>query len=233
MKKITLLIFFLIFNGCFPSSNFVYNLNSSRVLDPQLKNLKVAVLPFEDHRDFTNRVAGLRFFIPGVLYGFQDYSRINEVEANGIPLFKFKPTEDLAKALTKELIHNKIFHEVFYISPMKKIADVDFYIKGEIHSTKFFRKFYSYGVSIYFTPLWFLGFPAKQVKIYLSLNIKLIRADTQKEVWSYEINREWKKLIGAYYNIGDDHDGYSIILQEEYKKLIFKLNEDIKAGLLD
>lgn len=232
-KLITLLFFLVILTGCASKASFVYNANSKQVNDPKRTDLNVAVLPFDDLRENKNLNYGLLYLLPGMPFGFVNYDRLDS--ANGFlthSSYHFEPSEDFPKALIKELELNEIFNEVFFTF-RKNEPDVDLYIKGEIHNTKYKAKVFTYGLSVYGSVLWLIGLPAGQAKNNLSLKIKLIQADTQKELWSHEVKGEWKKTIGYYYNWGDEFDGYPLILNDGYRKLITKLNKAINEGLLE
>ena len=234
MKSLKLLLLIVVsinILGCVIPFKYYTN---PKYLEAEKKQLKVSILPFEDHRSEVNRNAEGKLLIPGKLYGFHDYEKIDEIDY----LFTFQPKIDFAKALTNELKENELFHEVFFVPNYEpefvlKLSDSDYHIKGEIRSTRFIRKYFSYGLSVFGTCLWLFGLPAKQSKIFLSLKIRLIRVNDNKEVWSHDVYGEWKKIIGIYYNSNRDYDGYVHILKDEYKKLIIKLNEDIKSGILD
>lgn len=93
----------------------------------------------------------------------------------------YKPTEDFPKALAEDLRNTRLFSDVFF--DFRRDSG-DYAVKGKIISTKYVGRIISYRLRIYGPDLWFFGFPATWTQNELSLELTLLDAKTEKNLFS-------------------------------------------------
>jgi len=212
-------------------ATYTYKAGPDLKLQASQKPLRVAVVPFKDLRGKENsawRVDRLKFYIPLVPYVPVKYERPGlAVGYIAYVAYHFRPTEDLAKSVVKELETNDLF-EAFLVSTAGDQPNVDFFLTGEIHDTTYSSKMISYGLSIFGPLLWLVGLPAGTVQNSLSLDLTLRTAPDGETVWSHRINGDWSKSISPYYNIYAEFDGYPIIMQAGLREGIKDLAAELQ-----
>jgi len=212
-------------------ARYVYTAGPDLELQSPEQPLRVAVVPFKDLRGKENsswRATRLKFFIPLVPYVPSEYERPGiAVGYVSYLTYHFRPTEDLAKSVVAELEANDLFEAVL-LSTSGDPPNVDFYLTGEIHDTTYSSKMISYGLSIFGPLLWLAGLPAGTVQNSLSLDLTLSTAADGEAVWSHRINGDWSKLIGPYYNVYAEFDGYPIIMKAGIREGIKDLAAELQ-----
>jgi hypothetical protein len=239
MKKLTLFMVVVIISltvgGCAKRAAFMYN--PSEKVPGEVKNaplpLKVSVTPFLDARGQNNTSYLPLDLIPLVPYASLHYDRPDA--SNRFiyhAAYNFRPSEDFARAVVDEMKQNHFFEEVF-LTQREREPGVDLTVTGKIISTRYNAKVLSYGLSVYGRLLPLLGLPIGTTQNSISLILEMKRASDGVVVWSYEVNGEWGKTVGIYYNWAADFDGYPLILREGLHAGMEKLADDLRTKELD
>ena len=239
IKKLLLftliLTFSLAYSGCAKWATFMYS--PSEKVASELKNgplpLKVSVTPFLDARGQENTNYLPVGLIPLVPYAAIHYDRPDA--ANWFiyhAAYIFWPSDDLAKAVVYEMKLNHFFEDVLF-TPREREPGVDLIVTGKIVTARYDAKVFSYGLSILGRLLPIIGLPIGTTQDTISLLIEIRRASDGVVVWSHEVNGEWNKTVGIYYNWAADFDGYPLILREGLHKGMEKLADDLKTKELD
>lgn len=190
-------------------------------------NLTVAVVPFTENRlDVNKSTRFYRYLIPLVPYGTAKYERPEEARIfNTVDEFKSNIRENLTKILFGELKRSKIFNNVIYTSKTEGV-NADLILGGEVNSTLYEGKTYSYGVSFLGPVLWLVGLPAGSSYNKLNLTLHLKQSNSDELIWSYTFNKEKTVLQGLYYNRGRDNN-YINLMQDGMREII----EDLRQKL--
>lgn len=187
--------------------------------------ISVTVIPFTDKRIKANMYgSAYRYLIPLVPYGTIRYERPEEAKMfncpeearmfNGSSELKFNMVESLAKAVFEDLEREKIFSKVVF-SPGPKEAETDLILSGDVNSTLYEGKTYSYGISFLSPILWSVGLPAGSSYNKLNLTLYLKKRDTNELIWTYVLSSEKSVMQGLYYNRGENVNNYVNLLKEE------------------
>jgi hypothetical protein len=187
------------------------------------------VLPFADKRSNDNTNATLIYMIPLVPYGYADFSIPESItmHANSGLWINFNPKEDFAKAAAEELNSTKILKEAFFSTSSK---DSDYYISGEILSTDYHSKLFSYGLSVYGPILWLIGLPASYVANDLEVKLSLIDTKSKKVIFSKSYKADHYSKVGWIYFLPNDFK-YSEMLAALYKQFLTDLLSDKSIAL--
>ncbi len=205
--------FGLLLTGCSTKAGWQYQPSATRVAATPVP-ATVAVEHFEDQRGTENS----RYFwvcaIPLVPYCTADYKRPEN--ANGFlteAAYNFRPSDDLAQATAAELRQAGLFREV-YLTDRPSDPNAQLLIRGNIISTDWDGKAYSYLVSGYSFVFYLLGLPMGSVQDTLSLKLELVDNSNGQVLWTHEITQSYEKTEGLYYNYAEDfgypqmfHDG--------------------------
>jgi hypothetical protein len=226
MKKIliSIIIFALLNIGCASQKAWIYDTNNYSSLSTQI-NKKVAVLPFKDSRENKNSNKMGLGFIPLFPYGWMNFKA---PEGSQLHMFtglwtNYNPKEDFSKALAEELASTNIFKEAYF--DFKK-GESDLVIKGEILSTDYKSKLYTYGVSFFAGYLWIVGFPTGSASNDLSVELSCIDAKTEEVLFSKKYHAEKYSKVGWIYVMPNDFN-YSKMLKEIYKDFVADLRMQV------
>lgn len=185
----------------------------------------VAVPRFKDTRpnENTNKLALSE--LPLMPFGWADASAPESFR----PAFKYRPTDDFAKAVVEELQATGFFKEVFFT---ERESEGDLILRGEIKSTHFNQKILSYGLSGFATLLWTVGLPAGTVSNELHVRLSVEDKTTRAVLWQNEYKREYDGTFWIYsipplfqYDIL-----YTEILKQAIEEMSAELRKD-KSGL--
>lgn len=238
MKKlIAFCLISLLLTGCGTTAKFVYPSNRKNLVQLCEKpkyNLSVAVLPFEEERLDRNSFAGFYLYlIPLVPYGIIKYERPDAARMfNTIGEFQFDVSEDVAKAVVTSLRHSNLFKDVFFTFGGEK-KNADLIITGNVLSTFYEGKTYSYGLSIYGPLLWFVGLPAGSSYNKLSLKISLNKAEAEEPIWEYSFAKDKRIIQGLYYKWGYDVKSYTTLMEEGMNEAIKDLDRKLSRLKLE
>ncbi len=239
MKKmfvIPILLFCLLITGCGTYAKFTYPSDFNKLIQlyekPKYK-VNVGVLPLDDKRLNVNNFGGyFLYLVPLMPFGSAQYTRPDSARMfNTIAEFDFNPPEDLAKAIVTSLRRSNLFENVYFTYGGE--SEPDLLMKGNIVSTDYEGKIYSYGLSVFGPLLWFFGLPCGSSFNQLNLELFLNKSDTKELIWDYSFNKEKRVVHGLYYYFGHDAKGYSEILEEGMNEAIKSLDERLRATPLE
>jgi hypothetical protein len=187
------------------------------------------VLPFEEKRGDNNNFAGFfLYMVPLFPYGTITYERPDAAEMfNTVQKFDFNVPEDLAKAVATSLRRSNLFKEVFF--SFGDTANADLIVTGEVESTLWRGKTYSYGLSIYGPMLWFIGLPSGSAYNQLNLKMGLKRKGEPENMWEHSFNKEKLIVQGLYYRWGHDVKQYSSLMEEGMNEAVKSLDEKLST----
>lgn len=175
------------------------------------------MLPFSDKRSNENSDRYNLYLIPLMPFGYQDLSSPESVpvHANSSLWMNYNPKDDFAKAMAEELNSSGLVDEASFANSNR---GYDYYIKGELISTEYKGKLFSYGLSIYGPILWVI-LPATHVANDLEVRLSLIDTKSQKVVFAKNYKSEHYSKIGWIYNLPNDFR-YPEMLAGLYKDFI-------------
>lgn len=190
----------------------------------QRRALNLAVVPFAEKRGELKSYGGVyKYLIPLVPYGTIRYERPDEAKMFNIQNeFEFNMSENLLEILITAVRNSSLFGEVI-LTPTPSASRADVILSGDIHSTLYEGKTYSYGISFLGPALWCFGLPAGSSHKRLSIELYLKRIDTGEVIWSYSLNKEKTLVQGLYHNWGKDVNSFANLMQEGVKEAIASL----------
>lgn len=193
-------------------------------------DISASVVPFEEKRGiYRNFGSGYHYLIPLVPYGTIRYDRPDEARMfnrlEEAMLFKnINMSERLSRVVFNKLEHQKIFSNLdFVVEPDK--PNTELILTGELYSTLYEGKTYSYGVSFLGPVLWCFGLPAGSSYIKLDLTLYLKKRSTNEVLWTFNLNKSKTNIQGLYY--GKDISTYISLLAENIDSVI----NDLKLKL--
>lgn len=195
--------------------------------------LKVAITPLSDSRGHDNTNYGPLHLIPLVPYATRHYDRPDAANRFiSAAAYNFRPSEDFARAVADEMKQNRLFEEVF-LTQREHEPGVDLIVSGNITNTLYNGNIITYGLSVFGPWLWLTGLPVGTVQNTVSLTLEMDRTSDNAMVWSCEVNGDWGKTVGYYYNWASDFDGYPLILSQGLHSCMEKLAKDIRTKDLE
>ncbi|WP_282755498.1 hypothetical protein [Desulfuromonas thiophila] len=222
--------------GCGTTAKFIYPADGRDLIgfsDGPAYDKKIAVTPFEEMRGDTNQ-SGTYFLylIPLMPFGYGEYERPDAARMfNSISEFDFEASDDLAKAAAYSLRKSGLFRDAFFTFGGDK-DQAQLLLEGEILSTTYKGKLWTYGLSVYGPLLWFFGLPAGTSANELELALKITDLTTEKVVWEKQYALNHKIVQGLYYKLGHDVRGYPYLMQEIMNDAIEDMNREFqKQGL--
>lgn len=231
-KLITALLALSLLSGCGTTAKFIYpakGRNLVRFSDGPAYQKKIAVIPFEDMRGDKNLMSTcFLYLIPLMPFGWVEYERPDAArEFISIAEFDFNMSEDLAKAAAYSLRKSGLFSDAFFTFGGDK-EKAQLLLEGEVFSTIYNGKVYSYGLSVYGPVLWFFGLPMGSSRNDVVLNLKLTDLISKKRVWEKNYNLTRKIIQGLYYHYGHDVKGYTYLMQKIMNDAIEDMNRELQ-----
>ncbi|WP_019865152.1 hypothetical protein [Methylovulum miyakonense] len=228
LLAITLLV---ALQGCGTTAKFVYPADVKDVRhigDTFLPQSKVAVTPFKEKRGDENQSGTYwLYLIPLMPYGYGTYQRPEAARMfNTISEFEFNVSEDLAKASVYSLKEAGVFQDVFFTFGGDK-DKADYLLEGEVLSTDYEGKLWTYGLSVQGPLLWLVGLPVGTSKNVLDIGLKLTNLHTNAVVWHKEYKKDTDITQGLYYKDGYDARGYTYLMQDIMNEAV----EDIRQAI--
>jgi hypothetical protein len=224
---LTIFIAFFIFSCSTPKS-WVYknnNVEFSGKKQFKYRNSSVVVKEFEDVRADKNSNNAMLYLIPLFPFGYQNFDtpESSSMHINSGPWNNYRPSEDFAKALAKELESTETFKEVYFSNRSK---DADYRVKGKIISTKYKGKMFSYGFSVYAAFPWLIGLPASSVSNELEVELSFIDNRRNKTIYSNRYKLKTGNKVSWIYAMKSDFE-YPNLLRNIYKKFLTDLSNEI------
>lgn len=188
------------------------------------RQLNLAVAPFAEKRGELQSYGSVyKYLIPLVPYGAIRYERPDEAKMFNIKNeFEFNMSENLLEVLIAAVRNSSLFGEVI-LTPTPLASKADLILSGDIHSTFYEGKTYSYGISFLGPALWCFGLPAGSSHKRLNIELYLKKIDSGEVVWSYNLNKEKTLVQGLYHNWGKDVNSFANLMQEGVKEAIADL----------
>ena len=234
MKRLlAVLVVALTTASCGTTAKFVYPANPTdlvKITDMPKYNFRVAVLPFEEMRENKNQAATAWIgMIPGAPYGFVNYERPDAADNFfTVRKFEFDVSEDMAKAVVSSLKRSGLFKDVFFSFGGDR-ENADLIIQGEVNSTLYRGRQYTYCLSFFGPVLWSIGLPAGSSNNQLDFVMDLKDRRTGKLLWKYQSRNETSVTHGYYYNWGHDVQGYAQLMQDGMNNAVQKLDRAMAA----
>lgn len=212
-------------SGCSGQKSWVYRANSFGT-PAVTSDKKIAVMPYGDSRPSENNNFWAMYLIPAAPFGWQSYNTPEgaSMHMNSGLWVNFKPTEDFPKALAEDLRNTHMFSDAFFDY---RRESGDFAVNGKILNTKYNSKIFSYCGSVYGPDLWLVGFPATWTENQLSVELSLVDAKTQKELFDKIYTAKPRSNVNWIYYLNSDFN-YGEMLAELNKQFC----EDIQPILL-
>ena len=215
----------LVLSGCM--GRFNYQVPKNAPVADKTYDCTVRVDPFNDDRPKIGGTGPMWLYtVPGVIYGYGFYNRPEDGHFYlGIAGFKFKPKDQLAQAAQKSIKHADIFKKAYMKNHNWEEPDLVF--TGNIKSTKFKERMYSYGLSVFGPLLWLLGAPDGWTDNHLKIQFILKQPGSESFIWKYTGSDSVSRVHWFYYQ-GQDVKGYVPAMQHIMANAIDNLQESLK-----
>jgi len=227
-KTLLTLVALVLLSSCTNNKGWVYKTNNydknnDVAAKTSLKNKTIAVGSFADKRDSVNKDFIEFYAIPLMPFGYQNLNSPETTirHANSSLWINFNPKDDFAKALVAELNESEIFKEALFL---ESSTGHDYKIKGELVSTYYNSKLFSYGLSIYGPVLWLVGLPATTVSNELEIKLSVINVKSGKNIFTKHYKADKYKKLGWVYSLPNDFN-YSEMLKMLYKDFMSDLQK--------
>ncbi len=215
-------------SGCLGNRNWQYPPSASGTYLENRATValeaKAIVFPLEDLRGTAVQEDYWKAAIPLVPYGDTIYERPEAAESpEQVDILRFEPSQDFAKAIAAEISQAGIYSSVTYAKDVQQaVADVAF--RGQLRSTKWKRRLYTYLLGPVGTIFWMLGMPMSETTTDLELDLRLTPLnDPTKVLWNMTMNFEGKQFDSPYYGLEDAVESYPLALQEALKPAVADL----------
>lgn len=214
----------IILSGCY-SEQFGYPSDGSPMTEVSLTpftNKTVEVLPFKDSRPIKSNINMYPLWlVPGFPYGYGVYEHPEKADFfTSISDYKFNPTKDLARAASTSFQLSNLFKNVQY-SNTPGDYKADYTMKGEIHSTQYTGRRFSYCSSFLTVIWWTLGVPLGTSYNHVAFMVYL--EDKNGEIiWQYAGDRE-DHTVDWMYNPYDDCSMYPELTNQILNEAVMDL----------
>lgn len=168
----------------------------------------VAVPPLTDRRGNVSKNRTGLIFVPLVIYATAIDDRIEKGPAwgtknqYGYPK-GFAPAYFLQGSLAQELQQSRLFQNAVPAANEQQAQYADLVLKGELLSTRFTTKGWTYGLSAFALYSFYLfGLPTCTTAQELTLKLELLRPGSSKPLWSGMASEKMTGSAGIYYLSG-------------------------------
>ncbi|HEY6417730.1 MAG TPA: hypothetical protein VIX59_01900 [Candidatus Binataceae bacterium] len=217
----------LALQGCVSNAGWNYTPNPPQ-LAPMQVPVNLAVEQFQDQRGKENSTYRWLCLIPLVPYCEANYDRPDT--ANGFltaSSYNFRAGADLADATATELRQTNLFPHVSVISvgadPGQQLL-----LRGAVMNTEWHGTVYSYMLGPYGGLLWIFGLPVGAVHNTLKLKLELVDPASGRVLWSDDVNQDYAKTVGYYYNFGQDF-GYPQMFSDGIRSAVASLETYVSS----
>lgn len=214
------------------SEQFGYPSDGSPMTEVSLTpfvNKTVEVLPFKDSRqhDSNTNMYGL-WLVPGFPYGYGIYEQPEKAGFfTSISKFKFDPAKDLARAASTSFQLSNLFTNVLYSNEPGDFK-ADYTMSGEIHSTQYTGRRFSYCSSFLTVIYWTLGSPLGTS--YNRMAFTLFLKDKNGNVlWQYSGDKD-DYTVDWMYNPYDDCSKYPLLTNQILNEAVMDLYYKVRAN---
>jgi hypothetical protein len=203
-------------SGCMPAFQWAYRADPPTGAEPAADRTLV-VLPLSDAREGSNSVMLVMLYVPLCPYGWVDMP----VPDPGGLSFR----EELAKAMADELQASGVFREAFF-SPRTQPGDL--VLRGNLRSSRFNTKYFSYGLSGYGTILWLIGLPQRTTSNELWIEMQIEDPASKTVLWKGEYRRKKSELSWMY--VQDSGFYYHLLLKGVMREAIPSMRAKLSAA---
>lgn len=204
-------------------------LKASGLKHDEKDRLVVAIVPFAEKRGEAKSYGSVyKYLIPLVPYGTIRYERPDEARMFNIQdEVEFNMSENLLKITAGGVKESGLFDNVIIThTPLESKADL--ILSGDIYSTLYEGKTYSYGISFLGPALWCLGLPAGSSYKKLGISLYLKKTDTGETVWSYDLNKEKIVIQGLYRNWGKNMNSFVGLMEEGIEEVVADMRSKLR-----
>lgn len=215
----------LLLAACSSPRQWQYSVESSPLTPQPVLAKTVAVPPFRDSRPDENEAALSMYLIPLMPFGWVDLS-IPETgggKLTSTPVWKFEPTEDLAKAAAQELQASGLFQRVSFT---ERALEEDLVFCGDVKSTRYWGTMLTYGFSLAGPLLWVLGFPVGTVHNQLAVDFSLEDRGAGLTLWHKSYDLTYDREPFWHYNLPSDFE-YDRLFKRMMREAIESLRSDL------
>ncbi len=213
--------------GCATQRVWSYKTNSYVTGTTPLLNKTVAVLPLSDKRENINENRLMMYLIPLMPFGWQDLQTPEGVHMHvNSGMWHFKPVEDMSKAIAEEVNNSGIFKEAFFTH---RASEGELILRGELISTRYKGKLFSYGLSAYGPCLWILPLPSTSYTNVLEIAFKLEDTATKQVLWEGSYKKEKGEISIGLYDLRPDFN-YDTLLKEAMKEALVSLRSKLSQN---
>ena len=191
----------------------------------------LAIVPLGEKRGNLKSYGSVySYLIPLSPYGTMRYERPDEARMfNTQNEFEFNMSENLLKILVDAVKRQAGLFSSVIVTPTPLESKADLILSGDLYSTLYEGKTYSYGVSFLGPALWCLGLPAGSSHKKLDIMLYLKKAGTSEVIWSYNIKKENTVIQGLYHNWGKNINSFVLLMQRGVKEAIADMQTKLKA----
>ncbi|HUY28850.1 MAG TPA: hypothetical protein VMV27_15680 [Candidatus Binataceae bacterium] len=213
--------------GCASNAGWSYQPNPPQLTATHVP-LTLAVEHFKDQRGTQNSRYFWVCIIPLVPYCSSSYQRPDT--ANGFlteAAYNFRPSADLANAAALEIKQDDIFHEVF-VTDRDMDPSAQLILRGTIINTNWDGSEYTYLLGPYGALPWLFGAPIGTAENTLNLRLELLQQSNGAVLWTDEINQNYSKTEGIYYNFAMDF-GYPEMFRDGMRQAVTSLEQYVAS----
>lgn len=221
---VVLVLAVFMISGCAEPRGWRFTPNTYTQPPKPLFLKSVVVPPFRDSRPNENSDKLGFYAIPLMPLGWANVA----APESWSPFFKYRPTEDFAKAAAEELRATGLFREVFF---SERPSEGELILRGEIKSTHYNQKIISYGLSIYASLLWLIGLPSGTVSNDLIVSLSLEDQVSKTTLWKNEYTKTYSGTSWIY-SMAPLFQ-YDVLYTETLKNAVENMRGDLqKNGLV-
>ena len=178
--------------GCAGSWKY-RSLDYARPPDHQPIPRRVTIVPFQDYRPRSDEGGLGRAYIPLIPYSSSRYHRSESWRVGA-----FSPVEEFHLIIAEHLRESEVFADVDQ-SNEKEPAGADLILEGAIWTTTLERTLYTYGISVFAAPLWFLGLPVQRTRAIISGYCRIVDSSSGDILWDTEFRKSWNAYRSVFY----------------------------------
>ncbi|MCP4177301.1 MAG: hypothetical protein GY756_06005 [bacterium] len=226
MKKIPILLLICLISLCLTGcmGTFKYKVPPNSPTSDIQYDYTVAVEPFKDERPTIGSNKMFFSWIPGLPFGWGYYNIPEKGKVYlSIQSFRFYPTVELAKASEESLQYSGIFKKIYFADGYIENKP-DFIFTGNIKSTLYREKIFTYCLSFFGSLFWLVGAPAGWCDNQLEIQFVLKSVKDNKIIWTYTAKNSKDRVEWFYYQ-GQDVKDYVPVMQECMQEAITNLEE--------
>jgi hypothetical protein len=211
----------LLLTGCASEVKWRYEAGPPVSRPPLLAN-SVTVPPMQEARPTENSGHGWLYMVPLVLWRSAVTDRPDMIENTDM---KFKPHEDIARAVAQEVENRRLFKTATYSD---RDGTGELMVRGKLESTRLDETVFQYGFAFLAQYLWALGLPARSNHRELAFSLELIEPLSQQVLWQKSYRTEWTDVVSLWWGASPNDIRYDGMLKELMPGILKDLEEAVK-----